>query len=388
VAATFISQLRDLDRQCPDASNLLRVIAFLDPESIPLEMLITGAKALTEAERPPTRSPLTTTLFALIQSPVTRQNAINHLQSRCLVTYHAASQSPTFRIHDLIQLVVLEDTKSSGLGQQLFESAVELVCAAFRMIEEPLSPEWWPQCELLVPHIQALTLRQDTSIEAKKVLLLINRYRGSYLCSRGRYAEAESLCQNIIADMEQLFGPDDFETLAVVNNLACVYLETGRYLDAETLFKQVLENIETQLGPEHRLMLVTLHNLAKVYYHQDRNDDAEKLLKQILQSLESQFGPENDNALRLDTIDALANIYHEQKRYDEAKSLLTQVLQARERLLGLEHEDTLHTQLSLGNVYYRQRHFDAAAALLQQVLLAREKRLGLQHPQENLWKSV
>ena len=30
VAATFTSQLQDLDRHCPDASKLLRVIAFFD----------------------------------------------------------------------------------------------------------------------------------------------------------------------------------------------------------------------------------------------------------------------------------------------------------------------------------------------------------------------
>jgi hypothetical protein len=45
----------------------------------------------------------------------------------------------------------------------LFEFAVELACAAFGQIKDVLSHEWWPRCELLVPHIQSLTLRQDTS---------------------------------------------------------------------------------------------------------------------------------------------------------------------------------------------------------------------------------
>jgi hypothetical protein len=144
VAATFTSQLQDLDRHSPDASKLLRVIAFFDPESIPLEMLIAGAKALVEMQQPPTRSLLTTSLLALIQSPVARQNAVTQLQSRCLVTYHAGSQSPTFHIHDLIQLVVLENTKSSGLNQESFEFAVELALAAFSEIGDGSLPELWP----------------------------------------------------------------------------------------------------------------------------------------------------------------------------------------------------------------------------------------------------
>jgi hypothetical protein len=116
VAATFASQLQDLDQRCPNTGKLLRVIAFFDPESVPLEMLITGAKAIVEAQQPPTRSPLTESLLGLIQSPIALQNAITQLETRCLLAYHSTSQSPTFRIHDLIQLVVLENTRSSHLN--------------------------------------------------------------------------------------------------------------------------------------------------------------------------------------------------------------------------------------------------------------------------------
>jgi hypothetical protein len=93
MAATFTSQLQDLDQHCPDASKLLRVVAFFDPESIPLEMLTTGAKAIAEAQEPPTRSSSTASLLALILSPIARQNTISHLQTRCLVT-HLGSQHP------------------------------------------------------------------------------------------------------------------------------------------------------------------------------------------------------------------------------------------------------------------------------------------------------
>jgi tetratricopeptide (TPR) repeat protein len=387
VAATFASQLQDLDRHCPDASKLLRVIAFFDPESIPLEMLITGAKAIVDAQQSRTRSPLTKSLLALIQSPLARQNGITHLQARCLVTYHAGSQSPTFCIHDLIQLVILENTRSSGLNQELFEIAVELACTAFRQIKNVESHEWWPRCELLVPHIQLLTLRQDTSSKVKNTLLLANHNRGMYLSSRGRYVEAENLCENIIADREQLFSADDLDTLAVMDHLAWVYQCRGRYGDAETLFERVLEGYKTRLGPEDRYTLNTMYNLARVYYHQHRNDDAETLLKQTIQSQESQFGPEDVDTLW--TMNWLAEVYRSQQRYDEAYSLLTGVLQAREKLLGSEHIDTLYAEHTIANLYAKhilanlyisRRQYDAAAALLQQVLRVWETNLGLQHP--------
>jgi tetratricopeptide (TPR) repeat protein len=378
VAATFTSQLQDLEQHCPDASKLLRVLAFFDPESIPLEMLITGAKAITEVQEPPTRSPLTASLLTLLLSPIARQNAFAHLQTRCLVSYHT-SQSPTFRMHDLIQLVVLENTRSSGFHQELFEFAVELACAAFSQIEDVRLHESWPRCELLVPHLQSLTLRQDTSSKAKKALLLANHRRGVYLSSRGRYVEAESLYKHIIADREQLFELNDVDTLTSMSDLAWAYRGRGRYVDAETLFERVLAGRKTQLGPEHRSTLLTMLNLALVYYYQQRFDDAETLLKSALQSQESQFGSEDIDTLA--TMNRLAQVYNEQERYDEAETLLTQVLRARERLFGSEHHrSTLDAKHSLANVYLSQQQYDAAAALFQQVLRGSEKDLGPQHP--------
>src|SRR5438477_11512292 len=50
VVATFTSQLDDLQHHSPDASNLLKILAYFDPESIPLDMLITGASALSESQ--------------------------------------------------------------------------------------------------------------------------------------------------------------------------------------------------------------------------------------------------------------------------------------------------------------------------------------------------
>jgi tetratricopeptide (TPR) repeat protein len=379
VAATFVSQLQDLARHSPDASNLLRFLVFFDPDYIPLEMLVTGANAILESQQPsPTRSPTSESLLALIQSPVACQNAITHLHIHCLVTYHTGAQSPNFQIHDLVQFVVLEDTKHSGLDQELFELAVELVCAAFRKIEEPKSPEWWPRCELLVPHIWTLTQWQDASSKAKKALLLPNHYRGMYLSSRGRYAEAESLYESVVAEREQLFGPDDFDLFNVMHDLAWVYLCRGRYVDAEALSKRVLESRKTRLGPEHRDTLKTMSTLAEVYCRQQRLDDAETLFMQSLQSQESQFGSEDNHTLW--TMNQLAVVYNSQQRYDEAESLLTRVLHVRETLLGAQHIDTLNTKLCLGNVCSSLQRYNAAATILEQVLRAWEKDLGSRHP--------
>jgi hypothetical protein len=49
VAATFNRQLEALEQQYPDASNPLKILTFSNPESIPLDMLVTGANAISES---------------------------------------------------------------------------------------------------------------------------------------------------------------------------------------------------------------------------------------------------------------------------------------------------------------------------------------------------
>ena len=48
IAATFVCQLQDLEMKFQDARNLLTILAYLDPENIALDMLQTGAAAISE----------------------------------------------------------------------------------------------------------------------------------------------------------------------------------------------------------------------------------------------------------------------------------------------------------------------------------------------------
>ena len=423
VAATFTCQLRGLGRQHPDASKLLRVLAFFDPEKIPIEMLVAGAKIMrrlpmtpdTNVDRVPRtgrslvqkiksvllrrRLPGTTSqpnkpdtcpsvpattasLLALIQSPLDFRNAITQLQSRSLIAYQHNCQPPTLRMHDLIQLVVLENTKSSDAYCEWFEFAVELACNAFKQIGNHYLPEWWPQCELLVPHIQTLTAREDISPKAKALLLVANHRRAMYLVGRGRYVEAETLYTRLIAEREKLFGAEDVERLRLMHNLAGVCISQGRYNDAETLLEQVLVGREKQLGHEHRETLKTMDQLAVVHHRQGRYDDAVVLLKQTLR-IQTQ-GKRSGSARsyktnRLRTMHVLARVYGSQERYDAAKALFKRVLLAREKLLGSEHVDTLTTMYELAVVYQSQQHHHEAEELLTKVLRAREKHCGSEH---------
>ena len=257
VAATFACQLEDLDRQWPDASHFLRVLAFLDPESIPLEMLTTGAKLVSDSQRllsphtdapvrlkrpsfisiiqsklrrrrggattplqcdglntPPNMPPTSIALLALLQDPIKLRNALTQLQDRSLVAVQRNSQSSSLRIHDLVQLVVLETMKGSSACCESFELAVELACSALSQTEHPSMPESWPECEPIVPHIQSLTQEQETSTRAKRQLLRANQRCGLYLSRPWAICRSRAIVSNNISGERTVFrcgGPRDHQ---------------------------------------------------------------------------------------------------------------------------------------------------------------------------------
>jgi hypothetical protein len=155
----------------------------------------------------PISAPTSATLRALIHSPIKLQNAITHLQNRSLVAYQHTSQFPTKR--------------SRAYGE--IDFTINIACNAFLQIQNPFLPESWPQCELLVPHIQSLTSKPETSRTAKIQLLSANRRCEQYLEGCGRYVEAEELYRKVIADREQLFNTEELNTMGVMFDLVWVF---------------------------------------------------------------------------------------------------------------------------------------------------------------------
>jgi tetratricopeptide (TPR) repeat protein len=387
VAATFTSQLEDLACQSPDASNLLKLFSFLDPESISLDMILQGAEAVSVEfsifqwiMEKLSWSPDTTSLLAVIRSPIKLPSAITQLQNRSLVKRQASDATSTLNMHDLIQFMVHENIKKSGWERYWFKFAVQLISSAFARIKEPDLPQYWTQCELIISHIRSLTARQDTygSRKTWRLLMEENERICVYLHSRGRYIETEELLVRILTLKEQVLGPQHIDTLEIQHKLARAYQMQGRNKEAETLYGRVLAGREKHLGVEHRDTLRTMNNLANVYLYQGQYSDAERMHGRVLVAWEKHPGAEHPDTLG--TMNNLANVYQRQGRYDEAETMAGRALGAWEKHLGAEHPDTLRAMISVAYVYQSQGRHSDAEEMFGRVLAVQEQSLGVEHP--------
>jgi tetratricopeptide (TPR) repeat protein len=420
VAVTFGTQLEELEHQSPNFGNLLKVLSFLDPESIPLNMITEGAESSQlqsasssnviaaspkqkpsllhkfkmawhrqrgepttlrdgpdNATSPPFVNVSPESLIDLLCSPVQLQRAIQHLHSRSLVGYESNGDESVLRIHDLIQLTIQEST-SEDADHHWFHVAVELVCSGFRQIDDPWSYTSWAQCDVFAPHIQSLTKWDIEHSVGNSDLDDANIRIATYLRSRGRYGEAETLLVRVLAKKEKVLGPEHLDTSLVVDNLADVYRRQGRYNEAEILFRQALASREKLLGLEHTDTLRTLHGLAGVHRRQKHYKDAEPMYLRAIEGREKCQGP--DHMDTLDTVEGLANLYADQGEYGKAEILYKRVLAGTEKNLGPDYPNILRTIESLSSVYVSLRRYGEAETLSMRALEGKEMSLGPDHP--------
>ncbi|KZP28366.1 TPR-like protein [Athelia psychrophila] len=409
VLTTFAMQFQRLGEIDPTFLQLLKVLAFFDPESIPLDIVVLGAGIIgrhldahevskstvfltpqvsNRQNQPPSFiSPNTDVdvssevvsgefrhLLGLICSETWLRRALRHFEDLSLAQPHY-DKKISLHIHDLIQLVLQQSAPEEQLRENShFALAGTLLCKAFQTIGDISSPRSWTELERFVPHLMALLKHADTPTTK---LLVMSRQVALYFRERGRYDEAEALYRQALAGLERQLGTDHLDTLRTANGLAFLYRRQGRFGQAEAMYQRVLAGQE-QLGADHPDTLNTVHGLGSLYSVQGNFKKAESFYQRALAGREQQLGTDHPNTLN--TVNNIALLYMRQKNYNNAAALFQRALAGQEQQLGTDHPDTLNTASNLASLYSIQGNYDNATALCQRALAGQERQLGADHP--------
>lgn len=390
VAATFSTQLEELERQSPHSSNLLKVLSFFDPESIPLEIIAEEVGDLVlecasdfsgTADDIAIRQGATSeaeSLIALMRSPVQLQLAIQQLIDLSLTDYQDTKVASTLRIHDLIQVVVHTRIGRKDMQYLWFQVAVVLVCNALQRIDDPTSYKSWAKCEILNPHIQSLTKWDDKNTIGSHYLNEANFKIASYMTSRGRYRDAELLYVRVLVSNENTLGADHQNTLWTVANLAVVYQNQGRHKEAILMLERVLAGKEKLYGNDDPYNMTTIEHLANTCLQLGQYDMAERLYLRVLKVREDGLGVEHSATLQ--TVHNLAGTYNLQGRHSEAETLYGQALSGNAKAVGYDHHNTLSIKGDLAINYQLQGKCEKAEKLFREVLVKTTELQGAEHP--------
>jgi tetratricopeptide (TPR) repeat protein len=224
IRSTWSLNFRQLERESEAAADLLRLSAFLSPDSIPLEFIATGSPELGNL--------LAAALADVQEDPVVLNETLAPLTNFSLIRPQIDNHS--YSVHRLVQAVVSAEMEPET--RRLWaERAVRAVNRAFPHVEFST----WPLCERLLPQAQACAeLINLWGFEFPEAAWLLNQ-AGFYLYKRGRYVEAEQLYRQGLTIYEVLPGPKR-DLAKSLNNLARLYRAQGRYTEAEFLYQRAL----------------------------------------------------------------------------------------------------------------------------------------------------
>lgn len=159
---------------------------------------------------------------------------------------------------------------------------------------------------------------------------------------QNRLQDAEPLYRELIARQSRVLGEDHPATLANRSNYATLLIDLGR-LDgpdgAETVIRSTHEALVRTLGPDRYETLLALNNLAKVVQDQGRIEESLPLWQTCYESFKRTLGPAHRSTLIAGG--NLAVVLAELKRNEESVALQRDILTEQTKLLGPDHISTL-----------------------------------------------
>ncbi|MCP3462691.1 tetratricopeptide repeat protein [Bradyrhizobium sp. CCGUVB23] len=196
--------------------------------------------------------------------------------------------------------------------------------------------------------------------------------------AQGHDDQAEPLYKRAVALLEKSLGLDTPEIAPELNNLAALYQRQQRFAEAEPLFKRALAIREKTLPREHPDVGQSLNNLATLYVKQERYADAEPLFQRALAIYQKAGGPEHPAVATL--LNNLGQLYRDLNRDADAEAPIKRSLAIREKVLGADHPDVARSLNNLAGLYEHEQRYADAEPLYRRGLSIRERALGPDHP--------
>jgi hypothetical protein len=278
VAATLGLALSRLEEQAPAAAGLLRLLACLAPEPVPLTLLLADAQIAGKLA-----PEVVATVGPLLGDPVAAGDAVAALRRYSLVT---PAGDGLVLVHRLVQAVTLDQTPADT-RPQWEEAATALVEAAIPTNTD--LPTAWPVCAVLLPHAQAVLSRTGNG------LWRIARYLGF----SGSYPAARNLFQLIAKahSEDDAYGPEHRDTLVALEQRARWTGRAGDAAGARDQLAALLPIEERVLGPEHPETLIDRGNLAQFTGQAGDAARARDQYAALLPIQERVLGPEHPHIL-------------------------------------------------------------------------------------------
>ena len=440
VATTWSMSFKIVQANHGQAADLLRLLAYLNPDGILLDFLRDGGKGLKPE----------------LQQLLVDQNQLAagllELEKVSLVKWDRLKG--ILSIHRLIQYIVRDEMSDTEKVSTL-SAVIDLCYTAFPIsvtcqtrplcrlyrdqVAEPLRwahtirtkrsadflvtvsnfmfYEWdFQECEQYL--LQAFDIDGATNGRGSTMTLQTMHRLAILYSVQGRTAEANKLLEELLEKRKDIYGEEAPQTLSVKCSILQTYIHEGRYSEVAELAPALIEVIKATsreadmhlVTPRRMLMSAYVHlgrlaeaaelgeqllqetkafrqeeehiivmiRLLAAYSKQGRLKDAAKIGETALKNARNWYGEFHYYTLLI--ISHLGDIYSAQGRTTEAIFLQEDLLAKQMKRYGEENRETLETMVKLASSYEHLLDFVKASELYKKVLEYGEKVPGEDHP--------
>lgn len=349
IAGTWKLCFEQIQSQNTPATDILSIMAFLDPQGVP--------KALLNHNSIPW---------------LTLTTALGILQAYSLISTGSASE--TYDMHRLVHITTRKWLETSGQHKKWAVQALTMLSINFPNGDY----DSWQTCALFLPHALKVIRCELHGVEEAILLGTLKFKVARYHYERGLFFDAKELNLQAIERLERSSGSLHEQTLAVKSQHVAVLRKLGEFEEAEQLGLEVIKNQRKTLGAKHPQTLTSAHLLSQVYRMQGKYNEAVKEYRKLL-AIMSEFPGSNQRYIGSTKIMLGANL-QDLGKYAEAESLQYEGVRLLTTELGPTHPKTLKAQIWLSSVLREQGKYEEATAIILRTWKAQEEVLGTNHP--------
>ena len=370
VATTWLPLFQRVRRQDRAALALLQLCAYLHPDAIPSDIILTGTHDADSG------------LQRLADDAFRYDDACGILMNYALIRRNVADGM--LSLHRLVQ-AVLKDGMSKEQQLLWAERAVRAVESAWSQAPESDAEHYLPHayvCATLIKEL-GMTGEEELNRIGEEAARLLDRAAHA-ADARGWYTKAIKLFLRAHGAFADLHGENDPYVLDLSLNVAQAHMKVGIYGMAVLMYRKAYQDCARVYGSDHPITIGCLNNLALAELRQGSVIAAMMDVSDVYDRLEGaskQNATESAKALQtVGEVQQLAgNVEHAEKCYLMA-------LDIRQSIFGPRHPEVAQSLLILGAFYAQHDSLQPdwlalAERRFREALAIRQETLGEDHPQ-------
>ena len=359
IATTWTMSFEAVERESPAGADMLKLLAFLAPDDIPLEIIRAGAEFLPKK------------LAEAAGKELDFLDAVGSLTGYSLID----KSGDAVYLHRLVQEVV-RDRMDDAEKKMWAEAAVKIVNKAFLFKEYQL--ETWAESKRLLPQaVSAAGYGAELGVALEETGRLLNN-TGLYLDTHANFAEAKRHYERALEIDREVYGENHPEVAIRLNNLGEVLRAMGKFEEAKGHFERALEIDREVYGENHPDVAIRLNNLGLVLREMGELEAAKGYFERALEIFIDVFGKKDPNVAT--TLNNLGSVLKDMDELEAAKGYFESALEIDWEVYGENHPNVAIRLNNLGIVLREMGELEAAKGYFERALEIDREVYGENHP--------